>query len=159
MSESSALEDVVLRRLHALDQMYQRLVLLVGKGMGEVLHRLAERESLPLIELNLELSRRLLDLPQRERVLNASRLIGEIVAETESGAVLLDRIELLFEPSLALDPLRLLQGLSRSRALVVHWPGRIEEEHLVYARPGHPEHRRYATEGLVVVQALALPGV
>jgi len=40
-----------------------------------------------------------------------------------SGPVLCTNIDLLFEPTLKLDPLRLMRDVSRVTRLVVTWPG------------------------------------
>jgi hypothetical protein len=66
-------------------------------------------------------------------------------------AVLLDNLELLFDVSLRLDPLRCLQDLARDTTIVAAWNGTVTAGHLTYATPGHPEYRRYALEDLVIV--------
>ncbi len=101
--------------------------------------------------INLALSQRLLSLTERQRSLQVFRLLNEIVEENGTQVVLLDNIELLFDTSLKQDPLRLLQGISRNRTVVASWNGSIENEHLIYAQPDHPEYRRYPTTGLLVI--------
>jgi len=66
----------------------------------------------------------------------------------QAGLVLLDNIEILFDVHLKQDPLRLLQGLSRNKTVVVAWPGRVLNDTLIYAEPEHPEYRRYPREDL-----------
>ena len=61
----------------------------------------------------------------------------------------------LFDVALKQDPLRLLQGLSRNRTVVATWSGSIEDGHLVYAGPHHPEYRRYAVGDLLVANTEA----
>lgn len=73
-------------------------------------------------------------------------LRSRATSEGEGGAketALLDHLEILFERSLEQDALRLLQGLSHSRTVVVVWSGVLEGGSLIYAVPGHPEHRCY----------------
>ncbi len=105
------------------------------------------------MNLNLTLSQRLLSLTPRQRVLQLSQVAEAIVREADSETVLLDNIELLFEPSLKQDPLRLLQGISRNRTIVASWNGTVIEGYLTYAEPGHPEYRRYLAQGLTVVHS------
>ena len=62
---------------------------------------------------------------------------------------------MLFTPELAQDPVKLLQGLSRNRTLVVSWPGVRDGTTLIYADPGHPEYFRQPVADLVFVE---LPG-
>ena len=103
-----------------------------------------------VVNINMELSRRLLDLTERQRALQLQRVLDQVVAQREGDVVLLDNIEILFDVGLRQDPLRLLRGLSRNRTIVVTWGGSIEDGHLVYAEPHHPEYRRYAAGDLLV---------
>jgi hypothetical protein len=105
----------------------------------------------PLVNVNIELSRRMLDLTERQRALQLPRLLSEIVNAAEADVILLDNIEVLFDISLKQDPLRLLQTLSRNRTVVAAWSGSVDREHLVYATPDHPEYRRYPLRELLVV--------
>ena len=105
----------------------------------------------PLVNVNLELSRRMLDLVERQRPRRIGRFLDRIVAERGSDVVLLDNIELLFDTALRQHPLRLLQDLSRSRVVAAAWNGSIEGNHVRYAVPGHPEYRRYPLDGVLAV--------
>ena len=102
------------------------------------------------MNLNLELSRRLLDLTERRRALEVPGALDEILGR-DTPLVLLDNTEILFDPALKQDPLRLLQHASRNRTIVASWNGTVGDRYLCYADPGHPEYRRYPTGGLVIV--------
>lgn len=54
-----------------------------------------DRTGAPLINVNLELSRRMLKLTERQRTLRLPRLMREIIGSAEKGSVLLDNIEVL----------------------------------------------------------------
>lgn len=142
------------KRIDEVQALYFQLILLVGgaqTGKTAVLQGLAESLSVPLINVNLELSRRLLDLTERQRALQTPRLLGEIVGEATNELVLLDNIEILFDVHLKQDPLRLLQGLSRNKTVVAAWNGSIVDGHMTYAVPDHPEYRRYPIRDFLVV--------
>ena len=150
-------EDIGDRIEHA-KCLYHRLVLVVGPpsaGKTAALRIVADRMGAPLVNVNLELARRLLDLTERQRPRHVRRLLERIVAGMESDIVLLDNTELLFDVALQQDPLRLLQGISRNRTAVATWNGSIDGGHLHYAVPGHPEHRRYTMDGILAVDAEA----
>ncbi|MHB1294411.1 MAG: BREX-3 system P-loop-containing protein BrxF [Anaerolineae bacterium] len=135
-------------------ELYHRLVVLVaplGAGKTATLQHVHEHMHIPLVNVNLDLAARMLDLTTRQRSLQLPRLMNEIVRAKAGDAVLLDNIELLFDVTLMQDPLRLLQGLSRNRTVVVAWSGSVAEGHLTYASPDHPEYRRYACDGLLLV--------
>ena len=160
------LGEQLLQLLPTAAELYHRLILVVapgGGGKSAALRSVAARIGTPVVNLNLDLSRRLLELTERQRKLQASRLVGELVAEVAarddaSGVVLLDNTEILFDVSLSIDPLRLLEEVSRNWTLVVAWRGQVDADHLVYARPGHPEYRRYPTGDLVIVTLNDEPG-
>lgn len=133
--------------------MYHRLVLVVapaGSGKTAALVEVANQKGCRYINLNLELSRRLLDLTERQRILQLPRLVDEIVTGAGSEIVLLDNIEIIFEVSVRQDPLRLLQGISRNCTVVAAWNGTIENGYLIYGTPDHSEYRRYLARDLVV---------
>jgi len=166
------LADRVIKRIDQAAELYHRLVILAapaGTGKTAALQDVHARTMAPLINVNLELSRRMLDLTERRRALQLPRLLAEIVgasaadlpaqqskAARQAGVVLLDNIELLFDVSLKQDPLRLLQGLSRNKTVVAAWSGTIDGEHMVYATPDHPEYKRYPLRDFLVVNPEAV---
>lgn len=148
------LADKVIRRISQAAELYHRLIILVapaGAGKTAALQDVHERTSAPLVNVNLELSRQMLDLTERQRALQLPRLLAEIVGASAADVVLLDNIEVLFDVSLKQDPLRLLQGLSRNKTVVAAWSGSIDGEHMVYATPDHPEYKRYPLQDFLVV--------
>ncbi len=64
----------------------------------------------------------------------------------------MDNIEILFEESLKVEPLRLLRGVSRRRLIVVMWSGEVEAGNLAYGVPGHPEYWSYSAQDLALVR-------
>ncbi len=148
------LADRVIQRIGQAVDLYHRLVILVapaGAGKTAALRNVHGRTAAPLVNVNIELSRRMLDLTERQRALQVPRLLAEIVTASAGDVVLLDNVEVLFDVSLKQDPLRLLQGLSRSTTIVAAWSGSVDKEHMVYAAPGHPEYKRYPLRDLLVV--------
>jgi len=149
-----SLAEQVISRINQAAELYHRLIIMVapaGAGKTTALQDIHERTGAPLVNVNLELSRRMLELTERRRALLLPRLLSEVVDASGSDVVLLDNIELLFDVSLKQDPLRLLQGLSRNKTLVVAWNGSVNSGCLTYAVPEHPEYRRYVISDLIIV--------
>lgn len=153
------LADRVIQSIDQAAGLYHRLVILVapaGAGKTAVLQNVHERTSAPIINVNLELSRRMLDLTERQRTLRLPRLLAEIVEASAADTILLDNIEVLFDVLLEHDPLRLLQGISRNKTVVAAWSGSIDGAYMVYATPEHPEYKRYPVRDFLVVNPKAV---
>ena len=86
------LADRVIQKIGQAAELYHRLVILVapaGAGKTAALQDVYKRTAAPLFNVNLELSRRMLDLTERQRALQLPRLLSEIMsasaAEVDSG--------------------------------------------------------------------------
>jgi hypothetical protein len=152
------LPDHLQTALEALNGSYYRLVLVVGpagSGKTPALLKLAETQGWPRLNVNRQLAERLLDLTPKQRTVQTASLLEDRVREIAAEGIVLDNLEILFAVDLALDPLRLLQQLSRQRAIVAAWPGGYDGQTLTYAEPGHPEARRYLHPDARIVPAVA----
>ena len=141
---ADALSEKVLARIDGAAALYQRLILVAGPSGArktEAPQWVAFSTRAPLVNLNLELSRRMLDLTGRERSLRLPDLLHEVVGR-DAPLVPLDNIEV--NASFQHDPLLLLQGVSWNRNIVATWNGTLENGYLSYAEPDHPEFRRYS---------------
>ncbi len=135
---------------------YYRLVIVAGvpgSGKTAMTNSLASARGYLVINVNLELSKRLLDLTRVQRSRQVERLLKEVIAGVPGDVVILDNIELLFDTALELEPLRLLQGVSRNRTIVATWNGSFNNGTLVYAEPGHPEYVQFKQTEAIVVPA------
>ena len=147
------IQDKIMDALEAADDLYHRLVLLVGEagtGKTALLRMLANDLGTEVINLNLALSAALLELTTKQRTLRLPELLSDIVANAQTP-LLLDNIEILFATELKQDPLRLLRGISRNRPMVVAWNGTMHNGKLFYAEPSHPEYKSYDVGDTLIV--------
>lgn len=157
--------DQAIEKIQQVAQSYHRLVIIAapsGSGKTAVLRELSTRLGFPWINVNLEVSRGFMNLTARQRAMQLPAVLGDVVANSPGEVILLDNIEILFDPALQQDPLRHFQGISRNRTVVVAWPGATRRDDrgqvsLTYAVPGHPEYRRYPVADLVLVELSATP--
>ena len=143
----------------AADTAYYGLVLLVGQhgsGKSRVLRAAAAASEWPVVNLGVELAQALVSLPESRRSLAVSGVLEGLVASKQAPVVALDDIEVLFEPSLRLQPLELLKQISRSTVLVVAWPGTLEMDRLTFGETGRPEHITLSSAG---VSALSVESI
>lgn len=156
------LSHQVAEQIEKVRQLYHRLVLVVGpprSGKTSALHDLHEEHGWPLVNVNLALSEKLLELTAKQRALRVARIVDDIVQDQAGDTVLLDNIEMLFHPDLKQDPLRLLQSLSRNRTIVATWRGAQLGSSLTYATPDHPEFRRFGEPQALIVSSGDVPGI
>lgn len=149
------LAEEIEEKMKASAQLYHHLVLVValpGEGKTAALLEVSRRTGTPLLNVNLELSQRLLGLTHRQRALQVERLLQDIAQGQPGDAVLLDNTEILFDDSLKQDPLRLLQSISRHKEVAATWSGSFDGIFLAYAVPGHPEYRKYPVNDLLVAR-------
>jgi len=142
------------QRLSGIAERYNRLLIVAGpsgSGKTSVLRALGAAEDVPVLNVGEEISRALLDLTERQRALQLPKLLDDAVTGLPRDLTLLDNIDLLFNPVLRQDPLRLLHGISRERTIVTSWLGSVEGDFLSYAVPEHPEFRRYPSADLLFV--------
>ena len=147
--------DQILQRIEQVSGLYYQLILVVSEpadGKSLDFRQIAEQARIGFVNVNLELSRRMLPLTTRQRLLRVASLLDDIVSAVDNEVVLLHHTNLLFDPSLRQDPLRLLQTLSRRKTIVIVWEGSIHGQYLTYAEPEHPEYRRYQTRDLVLIK-------
>lgn len=141
--------------LQSNDTQYHRLIILVNCAESDklkIVEFMKEVHDAEPLNLNLELSTRLFDYSKKQRPLKITEIMQEIIGGTSSPA-LLDRIDILFEPSLQTDALSLLLSLSRNKSIVVFWQGVLKENRLYYAEPGYPEYKSYRIDGFVAIDA------
>lgn len=149
------LAEEIRTNLQEAHGLYCRLILVVGpagSGKTAALLSLAESGGFPYLNLNFLLSQRLLEYPSRARAYRLRDALNEIL-KVSGDVVVLDNIEILFDPHLKQDPLRLLQLASRNRTIVASWNGEAVGRTLTYATAGHPEHRRYTDVEAILVRA------
>src|SRR6202795_1316791 len=137
--------ETALKLEQAIEQaagQYYRLVILAGapaSGKTTALQSVAQKLGCQLLNVNLELSKRMLELTRTQRPRQVERLLKEVIAAAPGDVVLLDNLEVLFDTSLEVEPLRLLQVSSRNRAIVASWNGGFQAGTLTYAETAHPE--------------------
>jgi hypothetical protein len=153
MKTEIALEQIR-EHLGGITDLYNRLLLVVGRtgaGKTTAIQALGHSESVPVLQIGADISRRLLELTERQRILELPRTLEQVVSAVPPELTLLDNTEVLFDPTLKQDPLRLLQRIARNRTVVATWLGEVIDGHLTYASLEYPEFRRYSTDDLLIV--------
>lgn len=135
--------EVVKDAISRANRYREQLVILVGESASLVLQDVSDADDLQVFNIGLELSSLLLEIPSIDRPKKASMLFTELIEQQNTNLLLLDHLEVLFDRSLSIDPLKLLKAVAKNRTIVIAWPGQKLSSSLVYAQPNHQEYRSY----------------
>lgn len=128
-----------------------RLVWLAGGSPSErsaLLRAFAEAEDGVFVELGKKLSSSLLEVPVPLRTASVEECFAGCLAESPGDVTCLDHLEILFEPSLLINPVSLIKGTSRHALIVASWPGTVGQGCLLFGPPDHPTHLKVAERDL-----------
>ncbi len=147
------IQESLLLSVKEAKNLYNRLVLFVGPSGDRkttILNQVAKELGKNIINVNLEFSKRFLEMTNKKRALKASRMFEDILG-TDRQTIILDKIAILFDINLKQDPLTLLQKASRYRTIIASFDGIMEDKKLIYAEPDHPEYRVYNIKDTLIV--------
>lgn len=154
VTEVSQLAVSITEQAKRLTLQSHQLLILAGVSDGE----LAKLTGFNRIAVSTELCQKLLPLSNKRRVDEVEEVLAAVIAGHDAEPVLLDRIQLLFEPSLQLEVLRCLLTLSKSKPLIVNWPGNFDGKLLSFSRPGKPDYVFTSEKDLSSVPVLWMTG-
>lgn len=137
-----------------------KLVILLGAfgaGKTKVLKQIANLSGGIYLNLNLELSERLLQLPAKATNdgVTVHRLIDEICDQFSPNGetLLMDNVEILFSPELGkTNPVDTFKRMSRQRPVVIALPAYREGTHAIYSTPDHQDYFPIPLEEYVVIE-------
>jgi hypothetical protein len=101
--------------------------------------------------VSLELSAKLMEVEPKRRALESDNMLKCLSGQAQGDGLFLDNLGVLFDPSLALKPLKLLRDLSKYYLLIVAWQGILKDGVLSYAAPDHFEYCREVLDNTFTV--------
>jgi len=131
------------------NQWHKILFLCNDTGLERQLKKLEQR--IEVLNLNRMLSELLINIPKKKYPLYVEEILQNFLND-QSKLYLLQHIEILFDPVLQINPVRLLENISKRNRLIIKWPGKYTNGILIYAESGHPEYFTCSDfEGKVIV--------
>jgi len=73
--------------------------------------------------------------------LSITKFLADVAFLYVKHPVVFYDIDILFEPSIQIDPLNLFRQIGRQNVLIIFWPGTFVGDTLVYAQPEHHHYR------------------
>ena len=108
--------------------------------------------ALPSVSLNKKISKLLIGNSATTFSRKIIDWLSRKIKEIDEDIILFTDIEILFQPSLKLNPLTIFNQISRNTSLLVMWPGEFKNNTLSYASPEHAHYRTWANPGVEIIQ-------
>lgn len=132
---------------------HKLVLVVVADKYRTQLEKVLLKDDVEFINLSKRLSSKLINFSLRERQRDLDEEVSSI-AMTCDSSIWLTKLDLLCEPSLNCDPIRLLKWLAKYQLIVAVWPGVIEGSSLVYSVPGREDYRTYPLKELNDIQVI-----
>ena len=118
---------------------YNKLIFVIDKSFIE---NIKEKTNYKCINLNISLTKRLLEYPIKKRGSKVGKLTHDIIDMYEDEVIIIHGLEVLFTNYLNVSCIELLKLNSRNKILIVEWPGEYKNNTLIYAK-GYIEEFKY----------------
>lgn len=143
--------------LRGINSQYYRLIVLINNNQNKniIIKKLQQDFSIQVINVSNELSKHLLELSPKQRIVRVDEIFNKIIESyisSSSDIIILDNIEILFDVALHQNPLKLLENMARKVNIVAIWNGKYIENKLYYGDMRHPESRSYEAQDIAIVQ-------
>lgn len=142
----------MLEKLSNISQNYYKLILIITKDFqktNSLLVNFAEKNGIPYINLNLELSKRLIYVPFNERWIYADEELRNILLKNKHDTIIVDNTEILFEEHLKLNPIQELKKISKYKNIIASVRGDYKNNTLTYGKMGERECKKYSLDDLL----------
>ncbi|WP_320820294.1 BREX-3 system P-loop-containing protein BrxF [Thalassolituus sp.] len=116
--------------------------------LGEKNKVLNNKASIQSVSLNKLLSKELVTVTKKNRSRKVLEITSRIIESKSKEIVFVTDLEILFDRSLEVEPVRLLETCAKHKTIMVLWPGDKTSSGLSYATPSHPEYRNYKASDL-----------
>ena len=111
-----------------------------------------------VVHLNVSkgLSSSLMTVSLNQRCRFSQKWLMDTLNAYKSKPILCSQPDLLFDPSIEIDPLALFRQISRINQLIVLWPGEYKQSLLSYAVPEHHHYRSWNISDVLLHQPVVL---
>lgn len=95
--------------------------------------------------VNRPLAEALLKIAQPARTMQLERCLRNLLQNLPKDCILED-IDVLFNPAFQVDVLKMLVSLWRQTPFRLMWPGRLENNNLIYSEEGRPDFKTFCID-------------
>lgn len=108
-------------------------------------------EDFAYLSLGETLSLALLEYKKADRRNHIVKELDKIFYNLNSKKVIVDNIDILFNPEYNIDILGYFIQLARNRKLIIIWPGEYVSNSLIYASPEYEDYKKYLIRNYDVI--------
>jgi len=130
------LKKKLTKELEQIDKRWNKLIFVCSDKRTDISLPISDYEEL---NINFIISEGLLEVPKEKYSFNVLNIIHNKLKSYET-IYFLNYIDILFDPVLKINPVRLFENLSKENKIIVNWPGSYNNGNLIYANFGHPEY-------------------
>ena len=154
------MESRIIDTLRVVSGDRHKLLILLGEhgsGKTALLKNVAQEMNGTYLNLNLELTERLLALPRRRYNdgVTVHRLIDELCEELspDGRPLMVDNVEVLFSPELGrVNPIDTFKRISRQRPILLALPARRRGNVAEYSTIEHQDHMTMPVEDYAIIE-------
>ncbi|OJX40547.1 MAG: hypothetical protein BGO78_06050 [Chloroflexi bacterium 44-23] len=115
-----------------------------------------KEENISVINISQELGGFLLNISAMDRSRSTQNWMVDKLASHPHDPILCVCPDLLFDPTLQIDPFALFRQIARIKHIVVMWPGNFSSGILSYAVPEHHHFRTWKITDTIINQPVVL---
>lgn len=94
------------------------------------------------VSVNKFIAEELLKFKPSRRTMQLEKCFNKVLNTLPEGVVI-QGIDVMFNPDYKVDVLMLLIASNKQKPFSLIWPGRIEDDRLIYSEEGYPDYRTY----------------
>jgi hypothetical protein len=149
---------MTVKKISDVENRYFKILLVAStSGSGKtILKKFAQELQCSIINLNYEISKKMINVPREEWGNHIDSVINELLPDSDQPAVI-DHIEILFSPEFQADPLQILKRLSRMRVVIASWPGSFSNGQLIHGSMNDEEYFVASGTEVADIEIYSLP--
>ncbi|GAB6615158.1 hypothetical protein ABE55_07705 [Bacillus thuringiensis] len=148
-------EEKLLKAIKGASNDHFKLIVISGRfktGKTSLMKRIANDFNYMYLNLNLIMSKRLLQIKEEAYVTQSQDIIKGIFDEIDDKILFVDNIELLFSKEVAsLNPVEVFKNLARDKVIILSLPGRVKGDRIEYSTIDRNDYKLMDVFGLTVI--------
>lgn len=92
------------------------------------------------VSINIEIAKKLSNIKPNRRTMRMEQCLQQVVSALPDGVLICD-FDVMFNPNYAIDVLKIMSQVAKTKLFGVIWPGNYEDGHLIYAEEKYNDYK------------------